>query len=294
MAPSFHVPGSGFEGRTKRRRGSRLSAPLYLALSIALILSERVLPIVPDTIREVSTDIAAPVLSVFRTPITFAQGVLERVAGVSDLYNEYQLLKEENERLRRFRDAALTLGKQNERLRKILNVPGRDTPAVATARIVGVGGGAFEESVIINAGRADGIRRDLPVVTDNQVIGRIISVGWMSSRILMITDLNSRVPVRVERTGALAIASGMNLPQLTLDFLPEETPVRTGDRVLTSGHGGLFPPDLPVAIVVSVEGDDIRLAPLAPLDRMDFVRVIDYASPIVDVAAAERESGDQR
>ena len=101
---------------------------------------------------------------------------------------------------------------------------------------------------------------------------------------LLVTDLNSRVPVRLERTGDLAIAEGQNEPFLLLRFLPEEVTVRVGDRLLTSGHGGAFPPDLPVARVSDVSGDLIRLEPLGILGKLDYVRVLDYrAVPVDDV-----------
>ena len=264
-----------------------------MLVSVAFLTLEIVGPGIPVQIRAVANDVVAPVLHVLERPVRAIQAGMERLAGVGDIYVENQDLRAENERLRQWREAALQLGRENERLRGMLKLPNREVPTAATARVIGVGGGTFERSLLIGAGRLDTVKLGYPVVDESGLIGRVIQVGRWSSRVLAITDLNSRVPVRVERTGDLAIAEGENESFLRLRFLPKEADIRVGDRLLTSGHGSAYPPDLPVALVSRIEADMIHLDPIGGLDKLDYVRVMAYeAVPDEDEILAETEDGD--
>lgn len=270
---------SGVSGRATRfRRAARGRDAfwLYMGIALALLALELFGSGMPRQIRGYANDLAAPVLSLLDEPIRATQAGLERVAGVGDIYLENQELRDENSRLRQWREAAQRLILENERLRQILKVPQREIPPIATAAVIGVGGGAFERSVLINAGSTENVDVNLPVVDELGLVGRTIEVGLLTTRVLLITDLNSRVPIRLERTGDVAIAEGLNEPFMRLRFLPVDSAPQLGDRVVTSGHGALYPPDVPVAQVTSIEDDFVQLTPLSRLGALDFVRVMDY------------------
>lgn len=247
-----------------------------MVMAGVLVLLEIFVPALPMRIRATANDIVSPVLSLLAEPIRAIQAGAERIAGVSDIYLENESIREENERLKQWRAAAQRLLLENQRLRKIMNAPLMEIPTKVTARVIGLGGGAFEQSVLLDAGRRAGMTVNLPALDEAGLVGRTIEVGYLSSRILLITDLNSRVPVRLERTGDVAIAEGRNETQMLLRFLAAGASVQVGDRVITSGHGGLFPPDIPVAVVSEIVEDLIYLDPLSPLDELDFVRILDY------------------
>lgn len=280
---------------TRRSLRSRGGLWFYLGIALFLLFLELIGAAVPMQIRGVANDVVAPLLNVLERPVRFVQSGLERFAGVSDIYLENQSLRGENERLKQWREAAMQLSRENEQLRLILKVPKREIPAAATARIIGVGGGPFERSVLLNAGSVDGVVKGLPVVDENGLIGRVLHTGRWTSRVLLITDLSSRVPVRLERSGDLAIAEGQNDNFLRLRFLQPDTSVEIGDRVLASGHGGVFPPDLPVARVSSIEDGMIKLEPVGLLAQLDYVRIMNYqALPDVDaVLPSETSEGGQ-
>jgi len=267
---------SGRGSGARRANRGREALWFYMLVSVAFLTLEVFGPGIPTQIRAFANDLVAPILHTLERPLRAVQGGMERLAGVGDIYVENQSLRDENERLKQWREAAMQLGRENERLRQILKVPKREVPPAATARVIGVGGGTFERSVLVGAGSTDNVLRGYPVVDESGLLGRVIHVGRWTSRVLLITDLNSRVPVRVERTGALAIAEGQNEGFLRLLFLPRGTRVQVGDRLLTSGHGGVFPPDLPVARVSEIDSDYIYLEPLGFLDKLDFVRIMAY------------------
>lgn len=287
---------TGVRGRgtlMKRVARGRDAFWLYMGLAIALYALELFGSGVPRQVRGYANDFATPVLSLLNEPIQALQSGLERVAGVGDIYLENQELRDENDKLRQWREAAQRLIVENERLRQILKVPEREVPPLATAAVIGIGGGAFERSVLVNAGSTDNVADNLPVVDELGLIGRTIEVGLMTTRVLLITDLNSRVPIRFERTGDVAIAEGLNEAFMRLRFLAVDSSVQVGDRVVTSGHGGLFPPDIPVGQVTSIADDFIRLAPISNLSSLDFVRVMDYRPlpPEIEVAPSNTPTG---
>lgn len=266
---------------------------LYLVIAAVFLGLETFSFGLPTQIRAYAGDIVSPVLTLLEKPVRAVQSGLERVVGVQDIYLENETLKDENARLKQWREAAMQLSRENEQLRMILKVPKREVTPAATARVIGVGGGAFERSILIGAGSKDDVRYNLPVVDSAGLVGRVLHVGYLSSRVLLITDLNSRVPVRLERTGELAIAEGQNEAFMRLRFLAEEADIRVGDRFLTSGHGGVFPPDIPVARVSNIDADIISLEPLGLLEKLNYVRVMDYQAVPDEVELLEAEQGNE-
>jgi rod shape-determining protein MreC len=131
-------------------------------------------------------------------------------------------------------------------------------------------------NVLVNAGAGDGVARGQAALTGEGLIGRVSEVGSRTARILLLTDLNSHIPVSVERTGQRAMLDGDNSDRPRLVFLDPKATIEPGDRVITSGSGGVFPPGLPVGIVASTENGVIRLETYAELSRLQMVRVVDY------------------
>jgi rod shape-determining protein MreC len=114
-------------------------------------------------------------------------------------------------------------------------------------------------------------------LTGDGLAGRIAEVGRRSARVLLLTDINSRVPVLVERTRDRAILAGDNSNHPQLLYLKPRAELRVGDRVVTSGDGGVFPAGLPVGVVDSIEDGVVGIAPFVDWDRMEYLRIVDYA-----------------
>jgi rod shape-determining protein MreC len=130
--------------------------------------------------------------------------------------------------------------------------------------------------VLINAGTAQGISKGQAAVTGKGLAGQVVQIGYRSARVLLITDINSRVPILVEGSRKRAILAGDNgiLPRLT--FLPVNASVAPGDRVVTSGHGGVFPPGLPVGRITVADDGVLRVAPFFELDRLEYISLVDH------------------
>ena len=165
---------------------------------------------------------------------------------------------------------------ENRNLRNLLNFPVDPAAGFITARVIADTGGAFANSVVINVGNKSGVLKGQPTITGEGLVGRVTDVGKRSSRVLLITDLNSRIPVVIQSSQARAILAGDNSYQPRLIYLSPGALVSQGDRIVTSGHGGAFPPGIPVGLVASVNVNGSRIKPFVDRYRVTHLRVLDY------------------
>lgn len=228
-----------------------------------------------QNIRLMITDGFAPVLAALNAPIHQAASYVQAVTGLAELQEENLRLQQENIRLREWYQTALLLQEQNDHLKKILNV---DLPPVhkhITAQVIADSGNAYVRSLMVMAGRAHGVDNGQAALTGEGVIGRVVDVGEKSSRILLLTDINARIPVIIAGKNDRAVLAGHNDDHPRLTYLPQNSDVEAGDRVVTSGHGGLFPYGLPVGEVMEMADGTFAVRPYADMERISFVRIID-------------------
>lgn len=221
-------------------------------------------------------DVAAPVLGLANAPVLAARRGLDRLGELLAVFEENGRLREENRRLQAWQAEAARLSVQNDALRQMLDIPAAErAPARTTARVVGDSGGPFVHTRLIDAGAGRGVREGMAVVTPQGFAGRVIGVGRHSARILLVTDLNSKIPVMVERSRDRAILEGDNGPEPALRFLPVNPGLAVGDLVLTSGEGGLLPAGLSVGRVSAVGGQEVaKVRPFVDWGRLDHVAVL--------------------
>lgn len=258
------------------RPGRRLAISLILLLSLALFILGKVEHPAITKIRIGLQDIVTPVMTVLSVPVEWASDLSDWFSGLTAIYEQNERLREDNTRLRDWKAIAERLDLENMRLREQLNAPESPVDTLVTPRVVAVQGGPYVRSVLVNAGADYGVRGGLAVTTRKGVVGRVLMVGAAASRVLLITDFNSRVPVRVQRSGQNGVAIGRNSQLLSLQFLPMDMDVVVGDRILTSGDGGVFPPDLPFGVVAAVTGSAVDIRALADLENLDFVRILKF------------------
>lgn len=254
----------------------RFSFVLFLGLSLGIIVIGHSKPVIVQSLRARVVDGVAPVLDVLSRPLEMVDAVQIRIQSYRELVRENARLKAENAELMRWQNAALALKTENAELRGLLKYKTEPSAAFISARVIADGGSAYVRSLIVTAGSQDGVREGMAAMTGDGLIGRVVEVGEWSSRLLLITDLNSRIPVMVTGTGDHAILTGDNTPEPKLLYLPLESDVKTGARIVTSGHGGIFPPNLPVGVVTNGGHSNLQIAPIASLGRINQVRLVDF------------------
>jgi len=270
-----------------QRFSGRVSAPItnlvhrftyigLVAAAFALMLLGKADLFIVERFRAQVTDAVAPILEVVSKPVATFNEVIQRGRELADIRRENAALRQDIERLLQWQSVARVLEGENKALREQLNfVPGPQA-SYLTARTIADSGGAFAHSLLVNVGSQDGVTNGQAVVTGDGLVGRVAGFGSRATRVLLITDLNSRIPVLVEPTRTRAILAGNNSDRPRLIHLPPGVSVSPGDRIVTSGHGGVFPTGLPVGVVDSVSEAGISMQPFVRRDRIEYVRLIDF------------------
>ena len=242
-----------------------------------------------DWVKSAVGDLLAPVLHTVTVPVRAARDIGSNLGRVAALTEENAQLRAENARLRQWQVLARRLDGQNRELRRLLRfVPGEEVRTVA-ARVIADTGGPYARSMLMDAGSRQGVRPDQAVISGEGLVGRVMSAGVRSARVLLITDRRSHVPVLAGPNRVHAILVGDNGTRPHLRFLPRNAALASGDAIVTSGRGGVFPPGLPVGDVGTaiLSGSGVEVVPHVDWTRLEFVRVIDRGIP--DFAALTEE-----
>ncbi|MFN4354884.1 rod shape-determining protein MreC [Parvibaculum sp.] len=262
-----------------REFSHRVSLIFMLTLAAALLLLGRAETYVFDQARQVVTDLAAPLLEIASRPVAATRRIIERTDEYAYVFDENERLRAENARLLEWKEEALRLQAKVARYEALLNVQVDQSIEYVSGRVVSDSGGPFIDTVLVNVGSDKGARSGLAVIDSDGFIGRIVSTGPRASRVLLLTDLNSRIPVVVEPAQYKAILAGDNTSWPRLEYLAAQSAVSAGDRVVTSGDGGLIPAGLPVGLVIQTNSGELRVQTFSDRGRLDFVRVLQYEFP---------------
>jgi rod shape-determining protein MreC len=259
-----------------RQAIARLTLPVLIVLSLAIMLVGRASPYVPERVRTALSDALAPIYAVLAVPVDSARDAASDIADVFILRSENERLRAENERLRRWYDVAMALDAENATLKADLHWIPDPALAYVTARVVADAGGVYARSVLLSVGPNHAIRKGQIALDANGLVGRVTEVGARSARVLLVTDINSRVPVTLEQSRAKAILVGGNTPYPRLMYLPDDVHPAEGERVVTSAEANAFPAGLPVGTVHYNSGSQPVVNPAANLERLEIVRIFNY------------------
>jgi len=266
----------------------RFAFVFLVLVALGLMLLGRAETRLVDQVRSGMVDLFTPILDALSRPAATVADGIEGARQMFQLHAENKSLRDQNARLLEWQAAARQLMAENRALRKVLNYVPDPAARYVAARVIADSGAVFVQSRLANAGARHGIKKGSAVISGEGLAGRIAAVGDQSSRILLITDLNSRIPVVIESSRERGILAGDDRKHPRLIFLRHSATVRAGDRIVTSGQGGVFPPGIPVGLISSADKTGIRVQPFVDLDRLEYVRVVDFRMPplsIVDESA---------
>ncbi len=257
---------------------SRVSYIVLLFFSLSFILLSRVESVILDRVSVTVMDVAGPVLNVMYQPIHMIKRSIEYVGQVVNVFEDNQKLREENRRLLHWKKTAYRLEQENTIFRSALKFHSESHTTYVTARVIGETGGPFAQARLLNAGLQLGVKPGMVVVSGAGLVGRIVLAGEKVSRVLLLTDLNSRVPVTVMGSRHRAVLTGDNKesPLLLQYYISNTNVIKSGDRIATSGDGGLFPPGLFVGIVIAEPNGNLRVRLASDLTRLDVLQVVRY------------------
>jgi rod shape-determining protein MreC len=259
-----------------RQALSRLTLPVLIAAAFGTMLLGKADAVIAERARTVLADVLAPFYAAFAEPARTVRDLATELPGMVSLREENQRLREENERLRRWQAAALALETENALLRRQLAFVPEAAPSFVTARVVADAGGVYARAVLVGVPPGMTLRRGQIALDERGFAGRVTEVGSRSARVLLATDMNSRIPVTLEGSRARAMMVGTNGARPRLQHWTEGTRPTEGERVVTSAEGIAFPPGLPIGVVRYSPAGTAEVELFARLDRLDLLRVFDF------------------
>lgn len=267
-----------------------------LSLRFTLVLLLSVSSILYDAhtdssvqIRNYLNTLVSPIQYLASLPQQGFDGLAKYASTKQSLLDENQKLKElqllQNESLQKYE----MLKAENDKLRALLATNLRSETKKQVAEIMAVASQPLAQTVVINKGSSDEVYQGQPVLDDLGVVGQVTSVGNNNSRVILVTDQTHAVPIRVMRNGVRGILAGTgNIQQMELVNLPHNTEIQVGDRLVTSGLGGVFPEGYPVAEVKVIFRDlskpfmKVIAEPVAKVDRLKHILLLWHKSPEVE------------
>lgn len=252
----------------------RILVGVLVVVLLALFLLWRIDSPRVERFRTALVDAVVPSFDWALVPVTKVVGMVEDFQSYTRIYEQNQELRRELQQMKAWREAALQLEQKNARLMDLNQVRMDPRLTHVSGVVLADSGSPFRQSVLLNVGARDGIRDGWATMDGIGLVGRISGVGQRTSRVILLTDSNSRIPVTVQPSGQKALLSGDNSPAPPLDFIENPDLVRPGDQVVTSGDGGVFPADLLVGQVALGSDGRLRVRLSADYERLEFLRVL--------------------
>ncbi len=254
--------------------GAMLSG-VVLAIALILLLVSKVNPEQGRLLRGAAADVLQPVHAIVSAPFRFFGAVGGAVANYWRAGSRVGELEADLAEARKQAERARQMEADIARLDALLKAARPERRLVASGMASASPASAATRTAIISVGAHHGVRPRMPVIAADGLAGRVSDVGLGAARIILLTDASSRVPVKVERTGwtGLAVGRGTSRMEFQFDTASGSDLIRVGDRLVTSGDGGLFPPGVPVGVVVDVSTNPPRIRPAANPTGLGMVRV---------------------
>ncbi len=251
-------------------------ALVFLFLTaFVLMLVNKTDTVIIDKTSSVATDVVSPMIDVLVIPAKMLAKGYDYFRDLKQIHKDNQRLKEENQRLNVIYDRYRALEIENKLLSELLNYVTPPEMELVTGRVIAEEGDAFSHSMIAYTGD-EKVKKGQVAMAEKGVVGRVDRVGINYARVILITDINSKIPVMVEKSRVRGILSGDNTNLPKLIFIPLDAGISVGDRIVTSGVAGVFPTGLPVGRVVSVRKGEITVKPFSNLEQLEYIKLVNY------------------
>ena len=256
------------------RRGTqqRFSLFVLVILSVVLIFAETIETRPLNKIRSFVKDVVYRSATIVSFPLKSVNNFAGFLENHLNLYGNYNELIKENNELKNNISKTDFLELENSQLRKLIDEQIESPSNLVSARVMIDKQSPYLNSFVINIGSNKGIKNGMAVLDGKNFIGRIVDVNFFSSRVLLVSDLNSKIPVLSEPSGSHAILSGHGTNEPTLEYLSKNNGIQDGDKIYTSGKEGIFTPGLVVG-KAKIEKNKIKVLLFADLDQITFVNI---------------------
>jgi rod shape-determining protein MreC len=261
---------------------------LYVGLvltAVMLMILGRANGQIMERMRIQVVDVLAPIIDMMSLPVDAVVVAAQTIRAWTALSEDNAALKHDRERLLAWKDVARRLEAENAQLRELVHLVFEPQMRAVSARVVADSGGAFARSLIVSAGRRNGVGKGHAVLTGTGLVGRVAAAAPRSSQVLLVSDLNFRAPVAIGPMRIRGILAGDNSDQPKITHVDPDAMIEIGDRVVTSGDGEAFPSDLPVGTVATIDDGVIRVRLFTDESPVEYVQIVDFGlQGIIDEA----------
>lgn len=247
---------------------------LFLMALLLMLLNKNQKDVVGN-VTSAGTGVVATVVDVLVFPAKLCSKAYDFFYEIGTVKKRNTELEAENKKLKLLKDKYEALEVENKLLTDLLNFATLPDTQYVSAKVVAEESDAFAQSIVAYVGKHDVKKGDV-VLSDKGVVGRIDAVKSSYAKIITLADINSKVPVMIEKNRVRGILSGNNTPFPKLTFVPLDAEISVGDKIVTSGVSGVFPAGLPVGQVVSVSKKEIKVKTFALLEKLEYVRIVKY------------------
>lgn len=227
-----------------------------------------------ERFRVALTDRLIPDMNFLLGPLKKATEMFADLRSYAIIYAENDNLKRELQNMKGWKEAALQLEQKNAQLKVLNNLKVNSALSWITGEVIADSGSPFNQSGLLNIGSKDGVKDGSAAIDGLGLVGRISGVGKRTSRVLFLSDLSSSIPAIIQPTGQRALIRGDNSINPLVDFLPNSKIVRAGSRVITSGEGGVLPPNLLIGTIAIDSDGNFRVLLAADFSELNFLRVL--------------------
>lgn len=248
---------------------------LFIAAFAGIFISNNQSEVAKEA-RVAAVEASTPITSAIAKPFNFVSDISGSFKTYLFVHSKNAQLVEENRNLRRKLISLINIKNENQALKDLLAYVKDIKSRYISAKVVGNMNSPFQRSLILNVGSRDDVKKGQAVMSEHGLIGRIIEIGSKSSRVLLLNDINSNIPVISSKTRTRAIMSGNNSSKPRLMYLPKDTPLENDEILFTSGDGDIFPPDLQIGTVEKNSDDSFLVKPFAKWQKLEHLSVIEY------------------
>lgn len=252
-----------------------VTALLFVAALVLMVLSKAD-SIVLEKTKDITAMFLSPLIQGMQLPAKFLYAGYEKMREIAFVYAENQELKRENLQMLMLKNQVRTLEIENQLLSKLLNYTPPPAAEYITAHVIAEEGDGFSHSLMAYVKDSGKMKKGQVVLGAESVIGRVESFNGNYARIILLTDINSRIPVLSERSRVRGILAGDNTLSPKLMFTARNADIRENDVLLTSGVGGIFPSGLPVGVIHTIDKERIVVKPFTEIESLEYVKIVSY------------------
>ena len=254
----------------------KIETIFFIILSVIFLITSKINRDFSSKISNIFITVSAPIIKIVSFPINGTIDLIVNFGELATAKRENVKLREELFKLQNYYLTSLAIHQENKELRSALNFVKSKTENYKVARIIGMSHQAFDQKLLIDSGKSRDIKEGQIIAGNRGVIGRVSEVFEDKSRILLLTDSSSRIPIIASRARNRGILAGNNSGLMEILYLPKNHQIAVGDKIFTSSDGDTVPPGLLIGVVKKIDKNSVYVSGIEDINSLNIVTIIDY------------------